>query len=92
MDINAIPGHNANVERIFSLVAAQWTKERYVHVHDFGNQLTVKLGRKCKEKARSAKKSTYKPCVPALQYFTLHTRNIFLSMYSKSKAKGLIDL
>lgn len=24
----AIPGHNANVERIFSLVVAQWTKER----------------------------------------------------------------
>lgn len=24
----AIPGHNANVERIFSLVNAQWTKER----------------------------------------------------------------
>jgi len=24
----AIPGHNANVERIFSLIMAQWTKER----------------------------------------------------------------
>nr|CCQ71105.1 hypothetical protein CcPL1.036 [Cotesia congregata] len=24
----AIPGHNANVERVFSLIAAQWTKER----------------------------------------------------------------
>lgn len=23
----AIPGHNPNVERVFSLVAAQWTKE-----------------------------------------------------------------
>lgn len=24
----AIPGHNANVERVFSLINAQWTKER----------------------------------------------------------------
>jgi len=24
----AIPGHNANVERIFSLIMAQWTKDR----------------------------------------------------------------
>lgn len=24
----AIPGHNAHVERVFSLINAQWTKER----------------------------------------------------------------
>lgn len=39
----ALPGHNANIERVFSLISAQWTNERnHLNVNSIKNLLFVK--------------------------------------------------
>lgn len=49
----AIPGHNANVERVFSLIGQQWTKERNrLHVDTVAKMLVVEFNLKhltCKD-------------------------------------------
>lgn len=49
----AFPGHNANVERVFSLIGQQWTKERNrLHVDTVAKMLVVEFNLKhltCKD-------------------------------------------